>query len=219
MSATRDAALGFSVHTGWAAMVAIVGPLSKPEVVDRQRVQLIESAEDMARFVYHNAAELDISAARRLVNTTCKSVRKATLTALLAAIQDLRRRGIQVTRAGVIGTAPGLPTTLEAILKSHAAIHAAEGNLYRGAITTACETLGLTVSYGTPDDMTRSTAARVRMTAGTLDAYISGLKKQVGPPWGLDQKQAMIAAWSALVAAPPGKPARSKSRSRARGMR
>ncbi len=65
MAATRPAALGFSVHTGWAALVALSGPADAPQVVDRRRIELIDGPDaDAARFLYHLASELDLPAAR-----------------------------------------------------------------------------------------------------------------------------------------------------------
>jgi hypothetical protein len=172
--------------------------VKKPDVVERRRIELIDAEDDMARFVYHNAAELKFPAAKKLVSTTAKVVRKKTMTDLLAAVNELGRRGLRVTRAGVIGGAPRRLGELEAILRSHAAIHTAEGELYRGAIATACETLGLAVSWLDDDELTDLAAARLGMKAATIDAYVASMKRAVGPPWGLDQKRAMIAAWLVL---------------------
>ncbi len=36
------ATLGFRVHSGWAAAVALCGPLDAPVVVDRRRIQLVK---------------------------------------------------------------------------------------------------------------------------------------------------------------------------------
>src|SRR6185295_5981428 len=50
-SARRMIALGCSVHTGWAVVVAISGPAKAPSIVARHRVELAENQE--ARFAYH----------------------------------------------------------------------------------------------------------------------------------------------------------------------
>lgn len=218
MPITRDATLGFSVHTGWAAMVTISGPLEKPEVVDRRRIELLGAEDDMARFVYHNAAELKSPAARILVNTTTKAVRRKTLTCLVAAVHEMEKRGLRVTRAGVIGIVSRPPGALDAILASHAAIHTAEGELYRGAIATACETLGLAVRWLAANELAQVVAAQLGKKATTVETYVSSMKRVVGPPWGLDQKQAMTAAWSALAGdskkSPAPRPARRAGKSR-----
>src|SRR2546430_16489842 len=62
------AALGFSVHTGWAAMVAVSsGPDGSTVILDRQRLVLMGNDPHRPRFVYHAAQKLDPGAAERLL--------------------------------------------------------------------------------------------------------------------------------------------------------
>ena len=58
-----DAALGFRVHTGWAAAVVLAGPSTAPRVIDRRRFNLVEETDHDSVFVYHAAAEVDAAAA------------------------------------------------------------------------------------------------------------------------------------------------------------
>jgi hypothetical protein len=84
-------------------------------------------------------------------------------------------------------------------MRSHAAIHAAEGQLYRQAIAVACRTLGLEIREVPARDAASVAARRVGLTEALLAKHVAGLKRAVGPPWGQDQKQAMFAAWAALA--------------------
>src|SRR5580704_6453830 len=128
MAAARQAALGFSVHTGWAAVVAVAGSLTTPEVVDRRKLDLIGGeGGDSARFVYHAASELELSAAKQLVIATTRAVSKSALTGLRAVVADLKERGLRVASAAIITGGSRPLGTLEATLRSHAAIHTAEG--------------------------------------------------------------------------------------------
>ncbi len=64
----KPAALGFRVHTGWAAMIAVVRPSasSLPTILDRRRGKMI-AGSDPPRFVYHAAAKLTLDSAKRFV--------------------------------------------------------------------------------------------------------------------------------------------------------
>src|SRR5512139_2773164 len=54
--ASPRAGFGFSVHTGWATLVAITGGF---EVVDRRRIDMVDGTDRRRpRFAYHAAREL-----------------------------------------------------------------------------------------------------------------------------------------------------------------
>ena len=61
------AALGFRVHSGWAAMVVLTGPPASPSLLERKRVMLIDRSSDGAAQPYHTAAELDLPEAEQRV--------------------------------------------------------------------------------------------------------------------------------------------------------
>jgi hypothetical protein len=46
------AALGFRLHTGWAALVAIAGVPGKFQVLLRRRIELLPRGDSVPRFVY-----------------------------------------------------------------------------------------------------------------------------------------------------------------------
>ena len=48
------AAMGFAIHTGWAAAVVVEGPPAK--IAKRMRIDLADGTHD-SRFVYHVASE------------------------------------------------------------------------------------------------------------------------------------------------------------------
>jgi hypothetical protein len=127
------AAIGFSVHTGWAAAVVLT---DAPSVLARFRIDLATTEHD-ARFVYHAAAERGRAAER---------IRKAAALARGHAEAALRA----AIAAHAVGVA-ALPASkrvlpeLATILASHPLLHAAEGELYRLAIAEACAALGLLV--------------------------------------------------------------------------
>ncbi len=164
-------AIGFSVHTGWAAAVAVGAP--KATVLARERLVLADS--DYGRFVYHAARETPAFAKEMVKESRQVAERHAAkaLRALVAGLDDHTVVGIALPPAK-----RELPP-LEKILASHSLVHSAEGELFRRALVTAAGKVGLSV---------------VEATAGPLPAV-----KVSGPPWGKDQRTAAALAWAALA--------------------
>src|SRR5213592_33039 len=55
----RAAALGCRAHTGWAALVMVVGGIAEPQVLFRGRVDLADPTGRVRRNVYQAARGLD----------------------------------------------------------------------------------------------------------------------------------------------------------------
>lgn len=214
MGSDSSAAIGFSVHTGWAGLVAIAGPLVAPQVIDRRRVELLDGPDaDQRRFVFHAASELALQSARQLVDRTTTAVRKATLKGLRAALAELSESGVRPALAGILAGGKPPTGTLAAILASHAAIHAAEGELYRQAIVLACQECGLAARLVPARDAANQLAEVAGLSPGKIESHLAGLRAVVGAPWGQDQKLAMLAAWCALAdGGPPKAPAAATRR-------
>ena len=201
MARIESAALGFSVHTGWASLVAVHGSIDAPDVVERRRIELLAGKEaDARRFVYHLASDLDLPAAKKLVDRTTAEVRATTLAALSASLAELEERGFRAERGAILGGGAPPSGSLESILRSHAAIHSAEGQLYRGAIAAACHSLGVTTALIPARELAEAAADATGIATGTMAKHAANMKRLVGPPWAQDQQHAMLAAWSALAA-------------------
>jgi hypothetical protein len=78
-----------------------------------------------------------------------------------------------------------LPLSLEALLASHPACHAAEGEMSREAVFAAADVLGLPVTGVRDRDI-------------EISAAVSAMGKSLGPPWRKDEKLAATVAWLAL---------------------
>jgi len=166
-------ALGFSVHTGWAAMVAV----TRNAVVDRRRIVM---NPDPSRFAYHAARDLSLRAAERHVAKAAELARGNATAALRAAVEEIGA----VASAGILVSGRPLAASLETTLASHSLVHAAEGAMYREALRAACRTLGIRVA----DVLRRDLAGAPRIA------------RPDGPPWGKDQRDACAAARLALEA-------------------
>ncbi|HEU5060794.1 MAG TPA: hypothetical protein VFU21_29895 [Kofleriaceae bacterium] len=166
------AAIGFSVHTGCAAAVAVGGP--RATVLAREHVVLADS--DYGRFVYHAARETPafaremVKESRQVAERRARKARRG----LVAALADH-----EVVAVALPPARRALPP-LDKILASHSLVHSAEGELFRAALVTAAGKVGLAV---------------VEVAAGALPPV-----KVSGPPWGKDQRTAAALAWGALAA-------------------
>src|SRR5260370_21933467 len=86
-------ALGFSTHTGWAALIAISGPPSAPTILERRRVDMIAAHDPAApAFVFHAARGLALDAAERSIRAAADRSQSAAKSALAAVLAQLRAR-------------------------------------------------------------------------------------------------------------------------------
>jgi hypothetical protein len=186
----RKAAIGFRVHSGWAALVAVAGSLESPEVIARRRIEIADPGIRGSKQPFHAAEPLEFPDAKAFIHRCEESTRKLTGDALKAAIDGLRDRRFETAGCGIIlGSGRTLPP-LEAILKSHALIHTAEGEFYRTAVVKAAERLGLRV-FGMKEK-------EMRIRADEVCGRLAEIGKSLGPPWTQDQKYAALVAWMAL---------------------
>ncbi len=126
---------------------------------------------------YHAAEALALEEAESLI----RECREGALELAVTAVGELQREFGAIC-AGVLAGRPWRAPPLANILKSHAAIHTAEGVFYREICIEACERCGVRVAAVAEREM----AARV-----------AALPK-LGPPWTADEKLACLAAWEAL---------------------
>jgi hypothetical protein len=190
MPATH-AALGFKLHTGWAAVVVAARTRGQVEVLLRRRIELLPEDGSVPRFVYHEAAEVGLAEARKLVKRAARAAQEAANAPLLGIIEELRARGVSINAAGVATGSTTLPSDLTAILAAHTLIHSAEGVLFQDAVAEACAARGLQV-IRVPE---RELWTRL---GGAVRAEVDGLRGIIGPPWGADQKTATGVALAAL---------------------
>jgi hypothetical protein len=191
---TLSAALGFHLHTGWAAAVALTGWTSAPRVVDRRRFTLVESAAHDARFAYHAAAELEPGAAARHVATVQEVARRRAHVELKQLLSDLEAAGYSLCAVGLPQAKGPALRALSEVLRSHTMIHTAEGELFRAALVEACETQGLPVIGVPSKERYRDAARAMGIGLEKLKATVAGLGRPLGPPWTHDQKEAALAA-------------------------
>jgi hypothetical protein len=194
------AALGFSPHSGWAAVVCLGGPVSSPVVVERRRVLL--TSAPLPREPYHLAKRSEGKRAREIVADAIDEARTLAATAIADLSSSAEAAGYQLMAGGVI-TGRGRPDfTLQQALSTHAAMHNAEGWLFREALLEAGQQLALSMTAAPPDGLYAEAAAAIGTSAPEIELRVRALGVNLGPPWGKDQKLSLAAAWLALAREP-----------------
>lgn len=190
-------ALGFSVHTGWAAMVAASEAAA---IVDRRRLEMIGKQDPVAlRFVYHAGRELELDAAQRLIRESEKLAASHMKAALSAVIDELAAKGSEVVAGGIIVTRRPLAGKVADILKSHSLVHAAEGAHFRGAVRGACEALDVPVIDIGARELASRGATALGIAVGGVAKRLDEIGRAAGKPWAKDHKDAFLAALVALA--------------------
>jgi len=188
--------VGVADHSGWAVFVTVGGASSQPEVVDRRRVTLV--APELPRQPYHAAVGLPLHDAERLIRRVESSAARYARRALDQLVVDLGA-GTKLRAIAIRAGGRSLPSTTAEILAAHAIIHAAEGALYRDALTQAAADVGVRV-YEYPRHLSVNDAApRLGTTGDRLAAHLTELGRKLGPPWQKDHRTAAVAAAEALV--------------------
>jgi len=197
---TKKAAIGLRAHSGWAALVALTGLGDSPEVIARRRIEIADPGIRGSKQPFHAAEPLEFSDAKAYIEQCVASTQRLAREALRAAMDGLRDRRMEPMACGIIlGSGRTLPG-LEAILKSHALIHTAEGEFFRNALVEASGHCGLPVLGVKEKELFERGAAHFRSKMSELERRVQEMGKSLGPPWTQDQKYAALVAWMALGA-------------------
>jgi hypothetical protein len=196
MAKARDrAALGFSVHTGWAALMALGGTARAPAILERMRVELLDGSDpSKPRFVYHAAQEIALAAAARLVREVTEISRARAKTALQGVVERLKERNYDVVASGIIVANRPISADLGAIVKSHALIHSAEGALFRGAMKHASESLKIRVVEVPTGELETRASPLLGVSTNELPERLVAIGRAAGRPWSKDQRDSFLAA-------------------------
>ena len=194
----KKAAIGLRAHSGWAALVALAGPANSPEVIARRRIEIADPKIRGSKQPFHAAEPMEFPDAKAYIEQCARSTERLAREALQAAIDGLHDRRSEAAGCGIIlGSGRTLPG-LEAILKSHALIHTAEGEFFRNALLEACKHCGIPVLGVKEKELFERGAAHFRTPVTELERSVQEMGKSVGPPWTQDQKYAALVAWMAL---------------------
>jgi hypothetical protein len=190
------AAIGFTIKSGWAAVVLLTGTDAAPAIVSNERIELSDPDEPDQRQPYHagfGTARADDETLARLV----EGVRTYSRRSVHAALASARDSGHDIHRAGIVVGSTVDPTT---IANDHVRIHALEGKLFREVVADAAAAGGVTCTIWRERDLYAAAAAALQRSEGDLKAAVTAFKKTTAGPWRGEQKAAATAAWILLGA-------------------
>jgi hypothetical protein len=194
----RTAAIGFSAHSGWAAMVVLAGTTTAPNLLDRSRVTLIDDRDLEAKQPYHAVEFLCVEEATGRLDGYLSAATRMARESIQAQAEKLKKLGIVLKSVGILESSSRKHIALSSILASHALIHAAEGDHFRNALSAAAEQLRIDVCRLQARALEEHAMKCLRAPLKRLLDTVNGLGREVGPPWGADQKKAALLAWTLL---------------------
>lgn len=200
--AAQSAAFGFSAHSGWAAMVVLGGAPSDLSVLARSRVDLIDDHDPESKQPYHAVEFLCVEEATGRLRGYLEVATAMAHAAIETQYAAVKQRGYQVKSVGIIESSGRKEISLSSVLKSHALIHAAEGDHFRNALSAAAQGLGLRVCRVQARALEDHAVSQLRLPLKRMLDTVNQLGRQVGPPWGADQKKAALLAWTLLAESP-----------------
>ena len=200
MAQARQAALGFRVHSGWTALVAVCVDRGLPTVLARQRIHLVETFTYEFRQPYHTAKKMPPDEGREFISRMQEEARRLAYSAIRDVQSDLQKQGLKLTLCGLL-LASGRPLPeLDKILASHALIHTADGELFREALLHASARCGLRDFRVKEREVLDLAGRAFRLKPDDIMRRVTELGRSLGSPWSQDEKFATMAAWLALSA-------------------
>jgi hypothetical protein len=195
----QTVAVGFRVHSGWAAAVVVRGPADAPVVVDRRKIQLVKTFSYTFRQPYHTAEKMPRPDGVKFIREVQSDARRLALSSLRSLQTDLADGDFKLARGALLLASGRALPALEQILASHALIHTADGELFRDSLRAACARCHLPVRGIREKELFLAASKTLGIEAATLKRRVTALGKALGPPWSQDEKFAALAAWLTLA--------------------
>jgi hypothetical protein len=194
----RRAAVGFRVHSGWTAMIAVAAGKDGLELLVRGRLHLVKTFTYEYRQPYHTAAKLSPDEGRAFIGHVRKESRELAFRALRQLKVELEQQGYSLERCGLLLSSGRPLPPLPRILAAHSLIHTADGELFRESLLHAagrCSLWSLTIK---DRELLFSASRALRAKPASLTRRVAELGRGLGPPWSQDEKLASLVAWLAV---------------------
>lgn len=186
----KRAAVGFRVHSGWTAMIAVAAAKDGPELLSRRHINLVKTFTYEYRQPYHTAAKLSPDKARAFIAHVRSEARGLALRLLRELKVELEQQGYSLERCGLL-LASGRPLpALPRILAAHSLIHTADGELFREALLHAAARCRLKPLNVKERELLDSASRALRATPADLTRRVAELGHGLGRPWSQDEKLA-----------------------------
>jgi hypothetical protein len=192
----RPAAIGLSVHTGWASCVIAGGTLRKPQIEHRE---IVEVLDDALRFVFHMAEKRPLAAAEKGVAAAQAKADVAAKAALAGLVERMKRMGMKPAGCAIVAKDGPMPGSVAEIVAAHPRIHTAEGCFYRDVFRDACRAARVPAAIVSPKDIDARAAKALRVPADAIAPLLVAAGKIAGRPWSKDERLAALGAWIVLA--------------------
>ena len=193
------AAIGIRAHSGWAAIVAVAPNGSSINVLDRRRINVIETRGPRANQPYHFAKMIPLAEAQEHLDRCEETAVRLAADGLAKLNDKLRGARYDIIGCSILQTSTRTLPELPQILASHAMIHTAEGQFFRCVFARACEQLKLPITKISERELFDLASHKLRSSPAKLTSKLTALGRNLGPPWTQDQKFAALAAWLLLT--------------------
>jgi hypothetical protein len=195
----QTAALGFRVHSGWAAAVVLGGPVDAPVVIDRRKIQLVKVFSYAYRQPYHTAEKMTPKDGKEFICGIQSDAKRLALASLRSLQADLEEGDFEIVRSALLLASGHALPGLEQILASHALIHTADGELFRDSLRAACARCHLPVEGIREKELFETASEAFSIQVAGLKRRVAAFGKALGPPWSQDEKLAALGAWLTLA--------------------
>lgn len=193
------AAIGFRVHSGWAAMVAVALEDGLPVVLERRKLQLVKTFSYTFRQPYHTAEKMPLNEAAEFVRSVENESNELALAGIRSTQEELQKVDYKLSGCALLLASGRALPELGKILASHAMIHTADGELFRDSIRHSCERVKLPLNAIKERELLATASKRLNKRPQFLNRHVAALGKSLGPPWTQDEKFATLAAWLVLA--------------------
>ena len=208
MASGAIAALGLAPHSGWAAVIGLGGAGAHWRILIRERVEMADTRDPGSKQPYHAVRGLPIGEAERRLKSYEATAELMAHAAIQRIADRLTQGGHRVIGVGILESAGRKGSSLADTMASHALIHTADGDHFRNAVAAAAARCRLAAIRVRARDLEADAAAVAGKALPKLYHALKEFGRDVGPPWGADQKSAALLAWLVL--------AQASSRSRGR---
>lgn len=194
-----QAAIGFRVHSGWTALVAIALEECFPRVLWRGRPHLVETFAFEFRQPYHTAKKASIGEASGVISRARDEATRLAREAIGVVQAAVHAQNFELHCSGLILSSGRPLPALDRILASHALIHTADGELFRDALLQASKDCGLRTFTVKESELVETASRELRLRQDEVLRRVTGLGSALGPPWAQDEKLAALVAWLSLL--------------------
>jgi hypothetical protein len=191
----KNAALGFRVKSGWAAVAVISGPPLAPQLCDVRRIELSDPRFSETQQPYH-ASTGQLETDKRKIDQRVRVVRSIAERSIATLLGSYRQNGYTISRAGIV---VGSKVDPASITNPHIRAHACEGQLFRSVLEDSLQAQSVSTQVLLERDAYAQAALKRNLSDENVRSLIRRLGRETEAPWRAEQKIAAVAAWFTLA--------------------